>query len=507
MDVLTSSLQSDDSLRAAFASLDGASAEKRNGLGNDSYSHESSVRLGQARPLRMSANCTAQKQQWKAIGCRALSGGVTLMEMRKDVEDRAAAASAKGKKLAASTRGANQIAAREPSIAGPSFMGFPMSIEETRQEEEVNLSGEQRCENVVDNHERDDLPSPKRPRTLQWAAKRDKRIARRRRGPPLTRSQARQRQDEGEGGSGTFPPGGTTDKSTPLPSSNRSENETAEITDPSIGSVGAEPVQTSDAKQRKSGARKMKKKKKEVPILDLTFTEPVSNMEERLSSPLSSQTESESSIDRARTGKGRKRSSVAPLTGKPSEDPLASSDTEEEEEEEEEVLSKPPNNLTKHGLAARGTTRGTKSSKAAKIQGEPATIRVKKPSVGKGSPIFEGSTFLVLGFWAKVKLFEGLIQKHGGHVVKEEAFKGAKELCGSGCVIACTHSGCKPSNVEIEKWIAHLAKGNEQEKAKVETFFRKTEFIQAEWISECIARCLQRDKLLCKDKYLINTPT
>jgi len=428
MEILSSSsslsLRSSDSLRDAFASLDAASAEKRDNYLDDSYSNQFD-----ASP-HPSALFTAQKQQWQSSRSRVLCGGVALKKMKKVVEDRAAS----------SNRSSAHYSLQQPTLRdmseqdnGPTFEGFPLSLESEHEEEEEEEEEEGELEERVPScsasamasviSEPAEPSSQKRKRTLQWAAKRDRRIARRRQAPPLTRGQLRQQQERGEEVESRV------EMMESVPLSGSSRNETAEVTDPSLGSESVETDnQARNPSSRKSRANS--KKRKVAPMLDLTFTEPLASsaaaeeekeIEREEASPESSQTESDVTDGRSARIVNRKKPSLLPNpTRKKGEESIESSETEEEERDGQREVWLPRQPQETQPAAKSAEKRQARSKKAEKLAKTstrratniPTTKEAKESITVRGSPIFQDSSFMVLGFWAKVKLFEGLVSEN-----------------------------------------------------------------------------------------------
>lgn len=452
-----SSSLSSDSLHDAFASLDAASVENRElNDGTSLPSDESAAAGPSSRPIY-----AVERQQWLGHGPRALCGGPTLEEMRREALQSTERARERKEKLGSSPH-LTSFAAPQAAM-GPSFDAFPLSIpEETQKLDQVDGS--------VVEHPHSASPAPPSPaadginsqrpkRTLQWAAKRNRRITRRRECPPLTRRQA---QLQGCG---------LTQETNAVP------DMTVDVTDPSFGSEAGEVEVERPRRETATG----KRRKKQPPMLELTFTEQVqegSGQEGNRCSPASSQTESDASRDcvtsiahpaAAALSKGKVRSRESSIT---------SSETEEEMTRDEVAG-------TSKRLAKQAAPRGRRLPTAARGIAPSKERGDRHAARTRGVAIFRGLTFLLVGFWAKVKMFEGLVEKHGGNVVRAKDLADA-ELERLHFIVACTHTGHKPKPSEVDRWMVQLA-GQGKETADVRSLSRTTPLIDAAWLSDCIA--------------------
>lgn len=545
MEVLSSSSYpsgtSGDSLKEAFASLDAASLERRE------YS------LGSLDSLSSILRGPAAGQQWRhysasqhsptllkarrrqdgdnqSTALRPLCGGRTLEEMEREVERRAAIdRSSRAQRHTQSRDYTNQAststAAYRGNSAGPSFQAFPMSMAADESfGEELNTLSEEISTPGAHEPEREDLegssplddtvgvaltasePSASqatKKRTMQWAAKRDRRIARRRDAPPLTRSQARQR-----GTQGNMAEAVENEISRP---STGSHDITAEITDPSIGGDD----QPEMVEEVPPAPRRQKRKKKDVPALPLTYTEP----EEAIKAPMNRES-GESSMTQSDSGQPAgvinqvKGKAAASRYGAAGPAPLAdlevdSSDTEEEEEQQQPApqamkkrQTRPMPDLEKSSRKKAKTGDATKG-KALKAALVPK-VKIASNKVQKGSTIFEGLRFLLFGFWSQVKLFEKLIEKHGGIVCKAKTYPEIDDANKIDYILSCTHSGHKPRPNEMTRWKGQLAGVEAEHLSQVTLLFNTTPMIQADWISECIAKCLRKEDLLSVERHRIS---
>jgi hypothetical protein len=499
------SLQSNDSLRDAFASLDAASADRsQHSLTSilGSLNDESRLSSTGLRAYRRQDDVDARRD-------RALCGGDSLEQMRKEVQERAERRAEKMRTQITFEQDRRLLSVQS---AAPSFVAFPMSIEEVQDGQSTNSlqrdAEEGSTSTVQIPAESSSIESPattnaptsstsepsehKRKRTLQWAAKRDKRIARRRHGPPLTRSQAREQEKSDD----VVQPSSEQHQQQESSSAPISEDLSADMTDPSYGTVVVVEVEV----PQKGKARAAPKRKKTPPLLDMTFTEHdirLPNGNEAISSQRSSQTESDiNSQDMI----------VRKAAQSKKQNHYDSSDTEEEEEIDDEVVQA----WKRRKVAAVGQVKvraGRKPRAAAKAKPAVSGPSIPKPRIStkkhKGPPLFADLTFIVFGFFAKVKLFGGLvsakylvltnmaanlngiqIEKHGGIIVKAKDFS---EKSNINCIVSCTHSGYKPSSIEVDRWRSQLIKESGASVASVTSLFSDTKMIQEQWISDCIA--------------------
>lgn len=138
-----------------------------------------------------------------------------------------------------------------------------------------------------------------------------------------------------------------------------------------------------------------------------------------------------------------------------------------------------------------------------------------------GIPLFEGSTFLVVGFWGNVARYKRLIVKHGGMLYEsapqqyQQGDKSENEAAprgerrGPSHIVACLASEKRPSRADVKSWIEEIVKtldldrGGGNEEANVNAYSNwkaavvaqrqstssgvEVEFVESGWISDCIA--------------------
>ena len=453
-----SSSLSSDSLRDAFASLDAASVENRELNDGTSLPYDESAAAGpSSRP-----EYTVERQQWLGHGPRALCGGSTLEEMRREALQSTERARERKERLRPAPHLANFAAPQ--AAMGPSFDAFPLSIPEEVQkldQADVSAMGHPHSASPAPPSSAADGMSSQRPkRTLQWAAKRNRRIARRRECPPFTRRQAQ------------LQSGSLTQETNAVP------DMTVDVTDPSFGSEAGEVEVKRPRRETAAG----KRRKKQPPMLDLTFTEQLrvgSGEEGNGCSQASSQTESDTSHNGVTSIARPVAVTLSHGRVQSRESSVTSSETEEEMPRDEVAG-------TSKRLAKQAAPRVRRLTTAARGKAPPSKeAREKHAARTRGVPIFNGLTFLLVGFWAKVKMFEGLVEKHGGNVVRAKDMADA-ELERLHFIVACTHTGHKPKPSEVDKWMAQLA-GQGKETADVRSLSRTTPLIDAAWLSDCIA--------------------
>lgn len=512
------SLLSSDSLRDAFASLDAASAAERgqyslmNSLSDSVFHRRRIVRDASSSLQNNSETMRAKRVQYLDVTIsRALCGGESLERMKSEVQDRAES----NKRRKESENG------KAVQTSAPTFQAFPMSIEEAEDNRGTDFQ-QQLASNVdeepisLTNTESEQLPlepstshsstleiantqPTKRKRTLQSAARRDRRIARRREAAPLTRSQARQLETQ-EGNSAH----GSSGQQTSLPSIT-SESLSAEVTDPSFGTV---VVEVSIPVKSKAPAAK-KKKKKVAPMLDMTFTEQIIRPaieKQQVSSQESSQTQSDIYSQEQISSTSSKGPTVTGqrmvISGR-----ISSNSSQTEADNDTDEVDQAWRQKSIDAARRKEQTRAPVAAKKRTAKGKqtlPKSDVPRQRGKAKGPNLFHGLNFKLFGFWAKIKTFSSLIEKHGGNVLQTDDITILLEPGKVKYLLACTHSGYKPAPGEVDKWKSQLGKDADTAK-EVNKFFAQTKMIQAEWINDCIAKCLRRQDLLSTDSCTITT--
>ncbi|PWN33323.1 uncharacterized protein FA14DRAFT_190485 [Meira miltonrushii] len=381
--------------------------------------------------------------------------------------------------------------------------------------------------------------SPKKKRTLAWAAKRDRRNARRRPSPPLTRRRAALVV------SGNNSPSEQTEDavqrsqdqdqtSTPfMPNTEPS----VDITDPSNGDKTIQ-----DALKRGVAGRKAAKSisRSLIPQLDMTLTEPPSPQQHdeeehalhHATAPAMNESQSrihEQSSDTESDGEGN---SIRPIIP-----PAVSSGSNTEDEHE--MLSVNRNAAERGGALGvrdapvkrkRVVKQARKEPKKATRQPEkeagnttekeaavPEKSQKKKSKKNqlKGRPLFEGLVFVVIGFWTKVRMYEKLIEKHAGTLVKaSQSTTGAQSAPllpqfdhghlpdanpdGITHIVYCPHGMYTPDPKIVREAISTWKK-----EAGKSFNLQNIEVVDSRWISDCISNCLRKEDLLSAKEYRI----
>jgi hypothetical protein len=474
------------SLQSAFASLDAAS---RSGSSVEGAVNQQPSSTGEARRAKASfvAQPLGDQRAWDGAGRYPLSAGPSLDEMRREAHDR------HQRKERLRTV---EAAGHEPSYQDNRLLS--LQIDDVTDVPPPAGSTPSPVSNAQ-------LPlvSPRK-RTLAWAAKRDRRNARRRLSPPLTRRRAALKEREiSATPTSTLSVVSTTpavrqgkaprlrSSSPPPPLRIERPGERSEMTDPSSTSAS----NVTNAIEQPASRRPAKRAKKPMAVLDMTVSdafEPQTLVVSSLCTQPSSQTQSESGeqhlhnplfVDESETEDEEISGTTA----------FAPSPTPAAPTRRRQVPRKRPATLSSARPRSKKST--TKSVKKVIPQRVARTTTGNAP---QGRSLFTGLTFIVIGFWSKVKLYEMLIAKHDGQVIKSGTASD-EDMQRVSHVICCPHADFRPDTNAVRRAMAQWC--NDEPERCAGLTKRCTQghalLVDVRWISDCIEVSIE---IYCKVK-------
>lgn len=556
----SSSSETIDSIQAAFASLDAAS-----NLHDKSISQLSNVNSSESRHERLRARprqSLTDEFEKNDDAFRPLCGGPTKAEMLMR--------SKQAKRISAHhherglTDDSSDVRPSHVILSSPQpWQGAINAIQEPEEctmatrtvESNTRATAELEKEATITALRSGSVEnSPKKKRTLAWAAKRDRRNARRRPSPPLTRRRAALAATDNNS---------LTAQTEDVENQQQDENQaltllmpdiepTAEITDPSNSDKTNQ-----DSLKRDVGGRKATKTSKSAlriaPQLDMTLTEPSSPQQhdDPAAEDHALPSATTAVINEAQSAQSRihDQSSDTESDGEGNavrSTVLSAISSGSNTEDEQEMLS--VNNNANEGTNVLGGTSRIRVTKAVKRkwvakQGrkEPKkAVRQAEKQAGnptekvavedkgqkkrskkdllRGRPLFEGLVFVLIGYWTKVKMYEKLIEKHAGTLVKSSqpvtGAPGAPSAPllpqfdhghlpdanpeGITHIVYCPHSMYTPDPKIVRDAIVTWKK-----EAGKEFNLQNIEVVDSRWISDCISNCLRKEDLLSVREYLI----
>ncbi|MCO5585170.1 hypothetical protein L7F22_039102 [Adiantum nelumboides] len=557
----SSSNETIDSIQAAFASLDAASSnsyeksiqERQSSQWNDdNYDESRQTQLNslRAQPRQSLINQLIEEDNDNAL--RPLAGGPTKGEMlirakesyqiftekqaqahqvdRVQSEDRNDSPSShfilsspqpgQGVRI---SRIPEQRSTQNFQLENRTIDGGTNTDEESEREATIAVSS-----GLVEE-------SSNKKRTLSWAEKRDRRNARRRASPPMTRRRAALVANEQ-----------TEDVMQPSIPSLTNVETSVDITDPSNNEKAIQ-----DILQRGTTGRKVAKNIKPnhsrvvLPQLDMTLTEPDSPQQNdgndhsintaavRLDNDSQSRMDNQSS-DTESEGEGnevRPTISSAISSGSNTEDENEMVVVHTNAAEGNGAVDETSRIRTRKGAIKRKPTVKQARKEPKKIARQleietgnnPTVIPVREKgqrkksnkNLLKGRPLFEGLNFVIIGYWTKVRMYEKLIEKHAGTLLK--ALQPITDVSSPPLLPQFDHGHLPTTNPDRITHIVYCPHGTytpepgivreaiyawKKEKGR-EFDLRNIQVVDSRWISDCISNCLRKEDLLSVNEYRI----
>lgn len=577
----SSSIGTLDSIKAAFDSLDAASISDQHQQDSSQSAHNSVENQNRThlRAFRRQSVTAEENVSTDDKSFRPLCGGPSKAEMLKRAKgtvriDREASI-ANVHPSDPSDRSNHMQPFSGSNLASPqAYDGVNVSSDivhgslqitpASRMSDNRTDTNEQRTENKrnptdIDVRSGPINHSPQKKRNLLWAAKRDRRNARRRASPPMTRRRAalassKIQEAVGESENRVCHTQDEINMNKSFPSIAETS---IDITDPSNGDQTIQDALKHNTTTKEARKKIQSHPRTALPQLDMTLTEPDLLRQYDQGSHCEDWIHKDAITgERGARCRNHEQSSDTETEDERSESrptivrAISSGSNTEEEHEivskraeanksknaiknavggsgEKKKATKPKrSNLTRRRKELTNVALEQEEEKSAGTQQKRQEERKKSSSkmqkrypkeIPKGRPLFEGFTFVIIGFWANVEKYTKLIEKHGGKMVKvNESLASSASFVPLSPqfdhshlpdtnpeetithIIYCPHGTYIPDPDIVREAILRWKKENGRDVS-----YQKVGIVDSRWISDCISKCLRKEDLLSANEYRI----